>query len=88
MRKRRIKEGEYEEWVGRTDRQIQTDRQKERDRQTDRHTDRCLTDGASLLVDLSRHGLVEVLELTTETKITKLDGVIREEDIGSWGRKK
>ena len=38
MRKRRIKEGEYEEWVGRTDRQIQTDRQKERDRQTDIQT--------------------------------------------------
>ena len=88
----RIKDGEYGEWVGRiysqTERQTvrQTDRQTHR--QTDRRTDRCLTDGASLLVDLSRHGLVEVLELDTETEITKLDGVIREEDIGSWGRKK
>ena len=42
-----------------------------------------LTDGADLLSDLIRESLVEVLELHTQTKISQLDRVIGEKDVGS-----
>ena len=35
-----------------------------------------LTDGANLLSDLIRHGLMKVLELHTQSKVPQLDGAI------------
>ena len=35
-----------------------------------------LTDGANLLFDLIGHGLVKVLELHTQSKVSQLDGAI------------
>ena len=37
-----------------------------------------------MLPYLIRHSFIEVLELYTETKVSQLDGVIREEDVGTW----
>ena len=42
-----------------------------------------LTDSPHLLPYLIRHSLIEVLELYTETKVSQLDGVIGEEDVGT-----
>ena len=35
-----------------------------------------LTDGANLLSDLIRHGLMKVLELHTQSKVSQFDGAI------------
>ena len=43
-----------------------------------------LTNGADLLPYLIRHGLIEVLQLHTQTKVPQFDRVIREKDIGTY----